>query len=284
MPRSPDGLIEVDEALARARIPGGDRLSYGEGPHRYGELTLPPGPGPFPVAVVLHGGCWTTIADLHYMEGVASWLVGRGWATWNLEFERLAEDGGPDEAVWPGLLTDVGAGVDHLRTLATTRPIDLARVVTIGHSSGGHLALWTAGRPRIAHDQLRAPGAIPVRGVVSLAGIPDLLDFHALEERACGDAVVRLLGGRPDRVPGRLRAASPAEMLPLGVAQLLVTGARDPDVPPEYVDRYAVRARAVGDDATHVTVPGAGHFEVVAPWAPQWEEIGPVIARFLEGC
>jgi acetyl esterase/lipase len=233
------------------------------------------------VAVVLHGGCWKTIADLHYMEAVAAWLVGCGWATWNLEFERLVESGAPDAAVWPGLLLDVGAGVDHLRTLAESRPIDLARVVTVGHSSGGHLALWAAGRPRIAHDRLRAPGAVPVRGVVSLAGIPDLAGFHALEERACGDAVVRLLGGRPDRVPRRLRAASPAEMLPLGVPQLLVTGARDPDVPPEYVDRYAVRAKAAGDDVTHVTIPEAGHFEVVAPWAPKWEEIGPAVARFL---
>jgi acetyl esterase/lipase len=219
------------------------------------------------VAVVVHGGCWRDIADLHYLARLAVALTAEGWATWSLEFRTLGEPGGG----WPGTFADVARATDHLRVLARTRPLDLERVVTVGHSSGGHLALWLAGRGRVPPGSpLHDPRPLEMRGVVSLAGIADLRAFHALEARACGGAVPELLGGEPDAVPERSAAASPGELIPLGVPQLLLTGEDDPDVPPDHVAHYARRARAAGDDVRERRIAGAGHFEVVAPWSPGW--------------
>lgn len=253
-------------------------VPYGPDPLQYGELRLPTGPGPHPVAVVLHGGCWLSIADNDYMDPVAEALTGAGWATWNLEFRTLDQPGG----AWPGIFRDVAAGTDHLRALAGTYPLDLERVVTVGHSSGGHLALWLASRHRIPEGtELSDADPLPIHGVVSLAGIADLNHYHGMRVPACGDAPSRLLGGTPPSESPRTAVASPSALLPTGVPQLLLTGVDDYAVPPAHGDAYAKGAATLGQDATHHVIPGSSHFEIVAPWTEAWTVAWPLIRTFL---
>lgn len=271
--------ITSREAVAWEGRPFDARIPYGPDSLQFGELRLPVGPGPFPVAVVVHGGCWLSIADNDYMDPVAEALTSAGWATWNLEFRRIDQPGG----AWPGIFRDVGAGTDHLRDVARDHPLDLSHVVAVGHSSGGHLALWLASRHRIpAGAELHDADPLPVHGVVSLAGIADLVHYHEMNVEACGDTPTQLLGGTPPPESPRTAQASPAPLLPTGVPQLLLTGADDYAVPPAHGRAYAALAAAKGQEAVHHVIPRASHFEIVAPWTEPWKEAWGFVLPFLE--
>ena len=133
------------------------RVAYGADPFQFGELRLPPGGGPHPVAVVIHGGFWRAAYSLDHIGHLCEALRAEGVATWSLEYRRIGNSGGG----WPGTLEDVAAGVEYLREMGPKHRLDLGRVVVVGHSAGGQLALWVAGRGG-------------VQGVVSLAGVADL--------------------------------------------------------------------------------------------------------------
>lgn len=260
----------------------GDRIAWGGGPLAFGDLRLPDGPGPHPVAVVVHGGCWQSLAELGYVSHLAGALAEEGWATWSLEFRRLDDEGG----AWPGMLQDVGNGLDHLRTLAEEWPLDLDRVVTVGHSSGGHLALWLAARADLPSTGTAAPlrgsDPLPVHGVIGLAPICDLVDLHGRTDQGCPESSVSdLLEGEPAEQPERLALVDPSSRLPLGVPQLLLTGTLDETVPLAHVRTYGAKALAAGDPVTTKEVPDAGHFEVVAPWDPTWPVTLAALRAFL---
>jgi len=263
----------------------GERIAWGRRASSFGELALPSRPAPHPVAVVVHGGCWRTTADLTYMRHLAAALVDRGWATWSIEFRRVDEE----DARWPAILEDVGAGIDHLRVLAREYPLDLGRVVATGHSSGGHLALWAASRHRLPDSAegaaLRGKAPLRLAGIVGLAPITGLEDFHRRRDRSCPDSAVSdLLGGGDDLPADRLRLADPALLAPLDVPQLLLIGSDDDTVPPAHVHTFAEGVSNAGDRVVVVEVEGAGHFEVVAPWTPSWRTVvGPAIDTFLAG-
>jgi acetyl esterase/lipase len=229
-------------------------LRYGADDLRSGQLRLPSGKGPFPVAVIVHGGCWTASYDtMAGTAAVAEALTARGIATWNIEYRRLGDAG----AGWPGTFEDVGAGIDHLETLAQTYPLDLARVTIVGHSAGAHLALWGASRGRLGAGY--APRIQPV-SVVQIDGVASLAPFVGLDAETCGKPVISdLMGGTPDDRAEQYRLASPATHLPLGIRQLLVQGAFRPFMAP-----YAEAARQAGD---HVEVLDGtdDHFDVVTP-------------------
>lgn len=236
------------------------RIPYGSGKSQFGELRLPSGAGPHPVAIVIHGGFWGAGYGLDLMDALSAAISLAGIATWNVEYRRVGEAGGG----WPGTFRDVAAAADHVRVLARAHPLDLARVASIGHSAGGHLALWLAGRRRIwKTDPLFDAASLPLAAAVSLAGVPDLA--RAARERVGGRAVPALLGGSPGEVPERYAAGSPAELLPLGTAQVLLHGDRDDIVPFDLSHDYAGRAKAAGDDARLVRLAAAGHFEVIDP-------------------
>ncbi len=266
------------------RVEPHGRIAWGEGPHAFGELYRPGGPGPHPVVVLIHGGCWRSIADVSYVSRLGRSLAEAGWVVWSLEFRRIDQDGG----AWPGILEDVAAGADHLRALAPEFDLDLERVVAVGHSSGGHLALWLAGRRRLPADapggpRLRRDDPLPVAGVVGLAAIADLVDFHHRGGGGCGPASVESLLDAPlAEAATRLSLTSPDALLPLGVPQLLVTGALDETVPADHGAAWVDAARAAGDDARLLTPAGAGHFEVVAPWTDPYGSVWPEIRAFLE--
>ncbi len=198
------------------------------------------------------------------MDALCEDLAARGIAAWNIEYRRLGQGGG-----WPMSLIDVGAATDLLDLLSARHPLDLARLVAIGHSAGGHLALWTAARHRLPGG---APGCDPVvrvQSVLVLAGISDLRE--GFRQGTCDHAVYELLGGPPEELADRYGHASPAELLPLGVPQVMVHGSADVDVDPSITDGYAARARAAGDSVTDVRLDGFDHFDVIDPKSEIWQ-------------
>lgn len=258
-------VLSTREAMALPSTPADHRIAWGRDPVQFGDLRLPPGPGPHPVVVLVHGGCWLAEYGLDYLGAMAGAVTAAGFATWSVEFRRVGDAGGG----WPGTMLDVGAAVDHLRVLAGRFPLDLDRVVLSGHSAGGQLALWAAGRHRQPQDSpLRTGNPLPVRGAVALAPLADLAASVAPAAALCDGTAARLLGGSPAEVPERYRLASPAELLPLGVPYVIVNGELDQIVPPDHVTRFAAAARRAGDRVRLEIVPGAGHFEPVAPGRP----------------
>src|SRR3954466_7393493 len=241
------------------------RHRYGDHFHQFADLYVPrDDEGPFPVAVVLHAGFWREQYSLEMSEDLARDLSRRGWAAWNVEFRRVGEvsDGG-----YPATLEDVAAAIDFLQTIDA--PLDLARVVTVGQSAGGHLALWAATR--------EAP-AVPLAGAVSQAGTPDL---RAADRDGLGDgAAAEFMGGHADERADAYADASPIERVPLAVPQLLVHGEADDVVPPSQSSRHAEAARAAGDDVELVLRPGEDHFVHTDPSNPAWADVVEWLTRF----
>lgn len=238
-------------------------VPYGDGPDQVGDLRLPEGSGLAPVVVLIHGGFWREPFKRDLMEGLALDLTGRGFATWNLEYRRVGASGGG----WPQTATDVARGIDHLAALASGYPLDLSRVALVGHSAGGHLALWAGARQRLPEA---APGAHPKvmpAYVVSLAGVADLEE--ADRTGLGGGAVASFLGPGSDR-SAIYPEASPRALVPLGVPQLLVHGTADRIVPIAQSERYAAAAGTAGDEAELLLIPGAGHFDLIEPSTPAW--------------
>lgn len=212
------------------------------------------------MAVVIHGGFWRDRYDRRLMDGLCEDLARAGLPAWNVEYRRLPEGG------WPATFTDVAAAVDALAGLG----LDLSVVVTIGHSAGGHLALWAAGRPA---------ARVRVTHAVGQAAVADLREAARLGLSA--GVVHDLLGGGPDDVPERYAEASPAELVPLRVPQLLVHGGRDEVVPVSIAHRYAERARAAGDEVEVEVDERAGHFEHLDSRSRAWAAVRTWIDRRL---
>src|SRR4051794_32633003 len=241
------------------------RHRYGSHFHQFADLLQPSeGSGPFPVAVVLHGGFWREQHSLDLTDDLARDLARRGWAAWNIEYRRVGERSGGG---WPVTLEDVAAAIDVLGALDA--PLDLGRVVAIGHSAGGHLALLAAGRA--------APG-VRLAGVVSQAGVTDLVEADRL---GLGEgAPAEVLGGPAAEAPDAYAAASPVERVPLGVPALLVHGDADERVPVAQSTAYAQAARAADDEVELVVRPGEGHFVHIDPAAEAWADVVGWLARF----
>lgn len=227
-PATASRLMTPRDLDALPSEPPDRRIAYGPDSSQHGELRLPVGSGPHPVAVLIHGGCFRA-GSLRYLGQMGDALESKGVATWNIEYRRLGEPG----AGWPGTYLDVARGIDHLRTIAAEHALDLRRVVVVGHSAGGHLAMWSAARARLpAASPLYVPNPLTVRGVVNLAGPVDMTVHIREYETLCRDTVItKLLGGTPSSVPERYAHASPKALLPLGVPQLVVIGTYEDFVP-----------------------------------------------------
>lgn len=275
----PPPVVTWAEIVAQPAPPPGERVAYGPDSNQYGELRLPGGAGPFALIVVIHGGCWQSAYGVDHAAPLAEALRREGFATWAIEYRRLGDPGGG----WPGTFEDAARALDHVRLLARTRPIDLERVVLLGHSAGGHLALWLASRGHLpAASTLAAAGSPRVRGVVALAGIADLGAYGA-GTGSCNASVHPLMGGAPDEVPGRYAEADPMRLLPPAGPVRLVHGADDPIVPLAQGEAYARAVNAAGGRAHLVAVPAAGHFDVIAPFAPAWRTVLAEVREVASG-
>ena len=235
---------------------GPERIAYGDAPSQFGDLYLP-SDDPRSTVVLIHGGAWETGEDLSLVRPMARDLRREGYAVWNVEYRRVGEAGGG----WPGTFEDVAAAIDHVDALADDHPVDPEGVVVVGHSAGGTLALWAAGRD----------GDIEPRGYLSLAGFTDL--EACVQEDLLAGACARLLGGSPAEVSGRYQDASPLERLPTGRRQSLVHGEDDDIVPVRQSEGYAAAAEAAGDPVTLVTVPNAGHFQLIDIHHPAYGQV-----------
>jgi acetyl esterase/lipase len=263
-------MMDLLDRLAHEAPPPIARLAYGPAPQQFGDLRLPAGDAGqrWPVVIVIHGGYWRARYDLAYFGAACGALTQAGLATWNIEYRRIGDLAGG----WPGTFTDVATAADALRGLAERYPLDLRRVVTLGHSAGGQLALWLAARPRLASESpLWRADPLPIHGVVALAAVADLR--RAWEQRLSENITETLLDGTPAQAPDRYASASPYDLLPLGLPQVLVHGTADTNVPFEISKRYAERAQALADTARLVALAGADHFEPVNPSTPEWQVV-----------
>lgn len=225
--------------------------------------------------VLIHGGFWRAAYTKVLMNKLASVVVSRGWAAWNVEYRRIGIGGGGGG--WPNTFIDVAAAIDHL---ALVDGINRNRVVTCGHSAGGHLALWAAARHRIPAGSPGSDVNLTVQGAVSLAGISDLREADRL---GLGDnATSKLLKGHWEQQEDRYRWASPAELLPLGVAQVLIHGLADSVVPPSMSQKYQVKASVVGDSARYVPLEKVGHREMIDADGPGWATAMSELERLVD--
>jgi acetyl esterase/lipase len=253
--------------------------AYGSAPSQFAELFQPAGEGPFPVVVLIHGGCWTVafggITQMHNMAGA---LLQQGIAVWNVEYRRVDEAGGG----YPGTYQDVALAMDSLRGLAARRRLDLDRVVLVGHSAGGHLAQWAAARARLpVGSPLHVAAPLPVRQVISLGGLADLRHEEKLIKTSCDRDMVQLTGLPSAARPDVFADTSPGELLPAGVRTVLIHGEFDTISPLRAGQDYARRAQAAGDQAEVIVLPGGSHFDEVAASSPSWRIVSAEIRKAL---
>ena len=239
-----------------------ETITYGPDADNVGDLRIPRGDGPHPVAVLIHGGFWRNTAARDLLDMVAVDLARRGWATWNIEFVRVGSGGG-----WRATTNDVALAVASLGDFAEGHDLDLDRVVLIGHGSGGHLALQAAVGIR----------ELPIAAVAALAPIGDLQAAH---DAGVGDGAVEAFMRRtPDQSPERTAAASPIKNLPIGVPLLVIHGDQDEQIPVAISRSFAGRAADDGDTVIYHELEGVGHDALINPASTAWEKVVDEIDR-----
>jgi acetyl esterase/lipase len=230
--------------------PADARIVYGPEPLQFGDLRVPAGDGPFPLAVVLHGGYWQATYNVIHTGPLSIALAGAGIATWNVEYRSIGVPGGE----WPGPREDLKLALAYVDRL----PIEHdGRTVLVGHSAGGQLALWAAN-----HAQLP---------VLALAPVSDVRD--AVARRGPESAPARFMA------PEHFADGSPLELLPLGARQIVIHGTADDSVPYSMSERYV---EAAGGEAELVTLDGVGHFELIDPVTTAWAEVTAALERLLD--
>jgi acetyl esterase/lipase len=261
-------------ALRRPRT-----IALGDDRNQVAELYLPDGPGVtappagFGVAVVLHGGYWRTQYGKLTCRPAAARLQQLGYAVWNVEYRRVGpgRNGGGG---WPETFEDVAAAVDALADLETTHgidaPLDLDAVVVLGHSAGGQLALWAAGRGQLPAGTVGADPRVRPAAVVGLAPVTDMT--------AAGEAAVALLGGDAETYPERGAGADPSRAAVPGVPTLVVHPQDDRTIPVGRSRTFVARCRAAGADVTLADPPGEGHQHVILPGSRSWAAVEQFLA------
>ena len=266
------GLVTYQEILARPRGTPDARLVYGAAPEQFVELWLPKNAGPHPVILLVHGGCWLAdLPGLELMDPMAQALRDRGFAVWNIEYRRIGSQGGG----YPTTFTDAATAADQMRGAAARYNLDLRKVIAVGHSAGGHLAMWLAARLRLlANSLLHTQNPLAISAVVSLAGILDLKGYRE-DGDACGGApTVDALTGAASRAGHDVYAdTSPQALLPIGVKQIVISGGQDHIVPEHWRLSYVAAAQGAGDKPQSLGIAAAGHFELIDPKSAAWPQI-----------
>jgi acetyl esterase/lipase len=285
----PAELMKWPALLTRERPQPSATIRYGDDQMQVVDLWLPEGGGPHPMVLMVHGGCWQTeIADRRIMNWIADDLRQRGMAVWNIDYRGVDREGGG----YPGTFQDTAAAADALRNHAKTHNLDVSRVVAVGHSAGGHLALWLAARhsPKAKASNLLIPRGSPILAddplridtVVSLGGLPDLELAATPPGSGCGVEVIEKLVGPPTLSKRQVFAdTSVPNLAPLGVRQVLVNGLQDRIIPTSYADDYAKKMRAAGDRVEVRMVDRTGHVELIAPETEAWAVAVKEIERAL---
>ena len=266
-------IMQWPDLLDQPRPTADQTLRYGDDPLQVVDLWLPAGEGPHPVVVMIHGGCWQTeIATRDIMNYIAQDLRREGIAVWNIEYRGVDRGGG-----YPNTYLDVGAAADLLAARAKSLNLDLSTTIAIGHSAGGHLALWLAARPALAEGEpLRGTNPLRIDAAISQAGIADLRAAMAREGHACGTDAPKAMAG------GAFALTSPPEMPFSRAKQIQFHTDKDRIAPPEYAQAYAANmARRGVTVENHVHGP-EGHVELIAPASRSWAAQKARIKQLLE--
>jgi acetyl esterase/lipase len=254
--------------IRAALLTRGRTISYGSDRSQRADLHLPAGAGPHPLIVLIHGGSWQARYGRIVMRGLVGDLLRRGFAAWNIEYRRLGNGGG-----WPATFSDVAAAIDHVRSLDA--PLDFERVSVLGHSAGGHLALWAAGREHLppgAPGYLDGPPLVPLQRAIAQAGVCDLAGAY---RRWSGGAAGMLMGGGPEELPERYAIGDPIELVPTGMPVLLVHGTADETVSVSLSRSYAQALRAAGGEVELIEIAGAAgaHRAHIDPRGAAWAAV-----------
>ena len=253
--------------IDRSALHPPERIEYGPDESQFGELYLPDSDGPYAVVVLIHGGFWRSMYGLGLMAPLATDLQSRGYGVWNIEYRRVGEAGGG----YPGTLEDVAAAIDVLATLRGA-DLDVGRVALVGHSAGGHLALWAAGRDGVGSGAPGANAAVRPKVVVSLAGVANL--DAAAADRYSNGATQDFVGGELHEVPERYDIAQP-NFDAMTARVLAVHGDADESVPIS----QSFFASAYG--AEMYPLEGVGHMEVIDPRHDAWAIVTRELGREL---
>jgi acetyl esterase/lipase len=270
-------LMNWPDLLGRPAPKADARIAYGQDRLQYVELWRPAGKGPFPVVVMVHGGCWqSSVAKASIMDYIAGDLRDHGVAVWNLEYRGIDRPGGG----YPGTFQDVAAGADALRAEAAKQHLDLKHVLVIGHSAGGHLALWLAARGAIPDGSpLHSAHPLKVDTAISLGGLPDLEAAASPPGDTCGpETVPQLVGAAARAGKDPYADTSPARLAQPHARVILINASRDRIAPPAFATAYKAR---VGGRVETITVPDEGHVELIAPGARAWTRARETILAAL---
>lgn len=243
-------------------------LAYGTEPEQYLELWLPAGhSAPAPLVVLIHGGCWLAEYDVSHIRPLAAELAASGFAVIALEYRRLGQEGGG----WPGTFVDISLGLEFIASMEDPR-LDLSRVILVGHSAGGHLALWATGRPLLEQTaSLYREKPFTPQAAIGLAAITDLAAYSE-GENSCQQATAKLVGGSPAEKPERYAQASPSQ-LGTAVPVVLLHGDQDPIVPISQAEALP--------QAKLVRLDGAGHFDLIHPGTAAFPRLLTLIEELL---
>ena len=253
--------MSAEDILSQPQPPPDQRAAYGADPNQFLEVRLPRSKGPHAVVLNIHGGFWRAKYDLAHAGHLCQALRAAGVATINLEYRRVGNTGGG----WPGTFEDIRSAYRFIQQAHSRFQIDVNRLVVMGHSAGGQLALCLA-----AHEP-------SVRRVISLAGVVDLKKGFALH--LSNDAVAEFLGGKPDQVPEHYREADPMELSIPQTQQWLIHGREDNIVPSEFSREYVVQKKKTGELAELLEIPRAGHFELIDPASEAFQQVTNTVLK-----
>jgi acetyl esterase/lipase len=239
--------VSAEDILSHPQPPPDERAAYGADPNQFLEVRLPRTKGPHSVLLNIHGGFWRAKYDLAHAGHLCEALRAAGVATFNIEYRRVGNAGGG----WPGTFEDIRSAYRFIRQEHSRFHLDLDRLVVMGHSAGGQLALCLAGHESSLHR------------TISLAGVVDLKKALALH--LSHDAVAEFLGGKPDAVPEHYREADPMELSIPKARQWLLQGSEDDTVPPEFSRHYVLQKKKAGESAELLEIPHAGHYDLIDP-------------------
>ena len=264
--------------LKRESSPFDTRVHYGSDRSQIAELRFPNRKGRFPLLFVVHGGFWQSAYDLSHIGHLCAAITSKGIITCNIEYRRIGNLGGG----WPGTFQDISLATHRiLQTMSNDSRCDPAHTAIIGHSAGGHLALWLVGSHRIRKGSpLHSEQKQTITRAISLAGVSDLR--QAWKTRLGHGTVTRLMGGTPDEHPDRYNAGSPIDLLPTGARQVLVHGADDDTVPVSQSEVFVQRAEKLGDRPTLVKLDGMGHYELIDPESEAWPAVARAVLSLLD--
>jgi acetyl esterase/lipase len=256
-----------DDILSLKPPPADARLSYGPDPNQFFDLRLPSAKNKssHPLIINIHGGYWRAKYNLDHAGHLCAALTARGLATANLEYRRVGNDGG----AWPGTFADIRSAYQFVRQNAQAHNLDAQRIIVMGHSAGGQLALCLA-----AHEP-------SLTRAVSLAGVVDLQRAYQL--RLSNDAVVEFLRGTPREVPDHYREADPMQLSIPQARQWLIHGSADDVVPSDFSRDYVAakqkRSGAEKEDPHLLEISGAGHFDLIDPRTPAWKRVEEIVLQ-----